>query len=199
MVSWLILRGRCRRCGSPISPVYPAVEILAATIALWGYAVCEGWATVWGAVLGWQLLALGAIDARTMLLPRVLTTGLIGSGLAVAFIATPGWPVDQLVGALAGYLAFQTIAAAYRHLRRREGMGAGDAKLLAGLGAWIGWQGLPTVVTYAAFCAFLFLAIRRVGGARLGADTALPFGPFLALGGWLVWLYGPIMVQASSR
>jgi leader peptidase (prepilin peptidase)/N-methyltransferase len=199
LLSWLLLRGRCRQCGSRVSTLYPATEALAAIIALWGLWICEGWAVPAAMLLGWQLLALALIDARTMLLPRTLTLGLMISGLTVSAATSAGWPLDQIAGAALGFFSFRIIALVYRRLRGREGMGMGDAKLLAGLGAWVGWEGLPTVTIYATLAALLYLAGRNVCGERIHAATALPFGPFLALGGWLVWLYGPFILQASSR
>jgi leader peptidase (prepilin peptidase)/N-methyltransferase len=100
--------------------------------------------------------------------------------------------VDHLIGAAAGFAVFAGIAAIYRRLRGREGLGLGDAKLLAALGAWVGWQGLPTIVLYAALAGLLWAIAGALRGAPLHARHRIPFGPFLSLAGWLVWLYGPL-------
>jgi leader peptidase (prepilin peptidase) / N-methyltransferase len=109
----------------------------------------------------------------------------------VAFALDPALVVSHLVGALAGFAAFAAIAFVYRRLRRREGLGLGDAKLLAAAGAWLGWQALPGLVVIAAVCALAVALARAVTGDRLSATTRIAFGSYLALAFWLVWLLGP--------
>jgi leader peptidase (prepilin peptidase)/N-methyltransferase len=114
-------------------------------------------------------------------------------GLGVAWLVDPGRLADHAVGALAGGLGFALIAWLYRRLRGREGLGLGDAKLLAAGGAWLGWQALPSVVTLAALAALaVALAGARTGG-KIAATTRIAFGPYLALAIWVVWLYGPLV------
>jgi len=193
---WVLRRGHCRACDAAIDPAYPLTEIGALALAAWAALVGFPSATLWAvAGLGWTLLALAAIDARRFLLPDVLTLPLVPAGLAVAY-AAPRWPVapaDAAIGAVAGFAALALIGLLYRRLRGREGIGLGDAKLLAAAGAWTGWQGLASVVLVAAAtglaAAVLAALIRR---RRLDPLARLPFGVFLALGLWLVVLYGPI-------
>jgi len=196
VLSWVAAKGRCRHCSHGIGWFPLAIEIAAVAVALWSVAVPPGWLALAGAGLGWTLLALAWIDARNLLLPDVLTLSLAATGLVVAGLIHPALIIDHLIGAAAGFAAFAGIAALYRRMRRRDGLGLGDAKLLGALGAWTGWQGLPTVVLYAAAAALLGALARslvRPGRhTRLRARLRLPFGPFLCLAGWLVWLYGPL-------
>jgi leader peptidase (prepilin peptidase)/N-methyltransferase len=189
---WLINRGRCRHCGRRISWFYPAIEVAATLVALWSLLVLPGWLAWAGAGLGWTLLALGVIDARHLQLPDVLTLPLIPAGLAVAWAIDPAKVPGHALGALAGFLLVAAVAFVYRRLRRREGIGLGDAKLLAAAGAWVSWQGLPGIVLLAAAGGLAGALITGLLAGRLDARQELPFGPYLAGGLWLVWLYGPI-------
>ena len=193
LASWAATGGRCRHCGTPLEWFYPAVELAAIGIALVSLAVDSG-ADAWlDALLGIWLLALGWIDVRRWLLPDALTLPLIAAGLAAAAIWAPGDLIDRVAGVVCGYLGLRLAGWAYRHWRGREGLGGGDAKLLAAAGAWVGASGLPTVVFGAAAGALAMAAGLVLAGHALRRDTALPFGPFLAAAAWLVWLFGPVM------
>jgi leader peptidase (prepilin peptidase) / N-methyltransferase len=192
VVSWLACRGRCRHCGAPISVFYPAIELAALALAVWAALTLpadELWASC---ALGWGLLALAVIDARHFLLPDLLTLPLIAGGLLAAYIDDAASLVPHLFGAAIAYLFFAGVAILYRRLRGREGLGLGDAKLLAAGGAWVSWEGLPSVVLVgaAASLATVLILARRRGAVAL--DSRLPFGPGLCLGIWVVWLYGPL-------
>jgi leader peptidase (prepilin peptidase) / N-methyltransferase len=192
IASWLALRGRCRYCGASISWLSIAIEIAAIAVAVWAVSVAAGWMLWASCALGWILLALAMIDFRDGILPDALTLPLLLLGLAVTYFADVSRLTDAALGAAAGFLLFASIRWLYQRLRAREGMGLGDAKLLAAAGAWVGWQGLPSVVLIAtalALAAALVLALR---GRRITGDLSLPFGPALCVGLWLVWLYGPI-------
>jgi len=196
LVSWILLKARCRHCGAPVPASYPAVELAALLIALWALAVLPGWLAWAGAGLGWVLLALAAIDARHLTLPDGLTLPLVPAGLAVAWAVDPALLPDHLIGAAAGFLFVVAVGALYRRLRGREGIGLGDAKLFAAAGAWVSWQGLPSVLLLAAGAALIAeLAARtrrgQTGEAREGGRE-LPFGPWIAAGLWLTWMYGPL-------
>lgn len=142
-------------------------------------------------LLGWTLLALAWIDWRSLRLPNLLTLPLLGVGLAATHVLSPHALAGHVLGALGGYGLLAAVAHLYRRRRGRDGLGLGDAKLLAAGGAWLGWQALPgTLLAACAFALGLFLAL-RLAGRRGAADTALPFGPALALAIWLAWLYGP--------
>lgn len=193
LVSWVLLKARCRHCGAPVPAAYPAIELAAFAVALWALAVLPGWLAWAGAGLGWTLLALAAIDFRHRLLPDALTLPLIPAGLAVAWAIDPAMLLDRAIGAAAGFLFVVAVGAAYRRLRGREGIGLGDAKLFAAAGAWVSWQGLPAVLLLAAGAALLVELVGRVRrGARDGAERELPFGPWIAVGFWVTWLYGPL-------
>lgn len=145
-------------------------------------------------ILAAALVVLSAIDVRTLRLPDTLTLPLAVAGLA--FAAGLQWdiPVSWRLGAAAGgYLFVRGIDAGYKRLRGRSGIGQGDAKLLAAAGAWLGPEGLPATLLYACAGALLFVAARALAGQLTARTEALPFGPFLAGGIWLVWLYGPMV------
>jgi leader peptidase (prepilin peptidase)/N-methyltransferase len=194
IVSWLWARGRCRHCGGAIAIDNLALEIAALGLAAWAGWVMEGW-LIWATCgLGWCLLACAAIDFRHLLLPDGLTLPLLVAGLGVAGALAPGNLAGHALGAIAGFSVFAAIAWVYRRARGRDGLGLGDAKLVAALGAWVGWPGLPSVVLFAAVSAITAtLAVRKF---KAGGDSAQPiaFGPYLALSGWLVWLYGPLEI-----
>lgn len=193
VVSWATTGGRCRHCDARLGWFYPAIEIAALLVALWSLAVLPGWLAWAGAVLGWTLLALAWIDAEHYLLPDALTLPLIVAGLAVAWLNDPGSFVHHLIGAVVGFAAFAGLGWAYYSLRRRRGIGGGDVKLMAALGAWVAWPGLPTIVIYAALSGLALVLWQAARGRRIELGHRLPFGPHLCLGGWLVWLYGPLL------
>jgi leader peptidase (prepilin peptidase) / N-methyltransferase len=196
LLSWFLLRGRCRQCGTAISFFYPAVELATLGIAAWTVlAVPED--QIWpGCILGWTLLALAWIDARDYLLPDVLTLPLIVAGLGFAFLGDPEAMSGCLIGAVAGFLLFEATRLAYRLLRRREGLGAGDSKLLAASGAWVSWEGLPSVILIAALAGLAAALLHALVTRKpLTARTRLSLGTFLALGTWIVWLYGPLVAE----
>lgn len=192
IAGWLLNRGRCRHCGRAVSALYPAIEVMATLIALWSLALLPGWLAWASCGLGWTLLALSVIDARRLILPDELTLPLIPAGLAVAWAIDPDRLPEHALAAAAGFLLVAAIAMGYRRLRGREGIGLGDAKLLAGAGAWVSWQGLPGVVLLAASAGLVGALFWRLRAGSLSPQQELPFGPYLAGGFWLIWLYGPI-------
>jgi len=202
IVSWLIVGARCRYCNQPLGWFYPGIEVAALAIALASVLIDGGLADgglidggqgAWlDCVLGWWLLALAWIDLRSWLLPDSLTLPLIIGGLAAAFLFNPDQLTERALGAALGYLSLMAIAALYRALRGREGLGGGDAKLLAASGAWLGAAALPQVILFAALAALAAAACLRFAGVRLGLHSRLPFGPFLAFATWVMWLSGPL-------
>jgi len=192
ILSWLMAGARCRYCNQPLGWFYPGIELAALAIALAAVLIDGGQGAWLDCLLGWWLLALGWIDLRCWLLPDVLTLPLIIAGLAAAFLFNPDQLTDRALGAALGYLSLMAIAALYRALRGREGLGAGDAKLLAASGAWLGTAALPQVILLAALSALAAAGCLRLAGVRLGIHSALPFGPFLALATWALWLVSPI-------
>jgi leader peptidase (prepilin peptidase)/N-methyltransferase len=196
LFSWLLLKGRCRHCGAKLGAFYPLIELAAVGVALWALLTVPAplvWPT---AALGWVLLALAVIDVRHLILPDVLTLPLVPAGLAVAWWLDPEQLLHHALGAALGFLGFAGLAWAYRKARGREGLGLGDAKLLAAAGAWVSWTGLGSVLLWAAPLALVVsLAAGVIHGTlsdRLAGRSAVPFGGFLALGFWLTWIYGPI-------
>jgi leader peptidase (prepilin peptidase)/N-methyltransferase len=167
ILSWMLARGRCRQCGAAVSWFYPAMELTALGIAGWAVAGLPGWLAWAGAGLGWALLALAVIDARHTLLPDVLTLPLIPVGLLVIWMAEPAQLSHHAIGAVVGFAVFAAIAWAYRRIRGRDGLGLGDAKLLAAGGAWAGWMGLASIVVWASVLA---LIAALVSGAAVIPD-----------------------------
>ncbi len=200
LLSFALLRGRCRFCRAGIARFHVWVELAAVAVAAWAMAATgnvglqggglQGGGPLWAnCVLGWLLLALAWIDRDHLRLPDALTLPLVALGLLATWWLHPDAAADHALAAAAGYLAFRGVALAYRLLRQREGLGQGDAKLLAASGAWVGLAGLPTVVLGAAVIALSMTLAQRLF-QRHAADTPIPFGPYLALATWLVRLYG---------
>ena len=201
IVSYLILRGRCARCGVPISIRYPLVEgltgVLSAAVA-WEFGASLP--ALGGLVLTWFLIALTFIDLDHQLLPDSLTLPLMWIGLLMSLWGPQGAsasvPVDtqaSLIGAIGGYLSLWSVYHLFRLITGKEGMGYGDFKLLAALGAWMGWRMLvPIVLLAAAVGAVVGLIMLK----RRGESTATPiaFGPFLAAAGWLMLMFGQPLV-----
>lgn len=191
--SWLRFSGRCRHCGNPIGLFPPLIELLAFGVAIWASTSASGWVLVATACLGWVLLALAIIDWRHLLLPDVLTGFTAACGLVTIVLMDLARLPHHLAGAGLGYLSLAILALAYRKLRSREGIGEGDAKLFGALGMWVSWEGLPGILLLASAMAFCVVAVRLALGLATAPHTRLPFGTFLAAGGWLVWLYGPLV------
>lgn len=191
IVSFFALRRRCRACGAKLSFFYPLIELVAIVPVLWAALVQQGWLVGLSAVLGWILITLAAIDWRSFRLPDVLTLPLLVLGLVAAWFYDSGRWLDHAIGALAALLIFASLAAFYRALRGREGLGFGDAKFAAALGAFVAWQALPATVLLAAIFALCFYVARALIAPP--EDPRIPFGPFLAAGGWITWLYGPLL------
>jgi leader peptidase (prepilin peptidase) / N-methyltransferase len=191
ILSWVAAKGRCHYCRRSLGWFYPGIELAAVGVAL-SAVLADGGQGAWlDCLLGWALLTLGWIDIRRWLLPDVVILPLVIAGLAAAAAFEPEQLTGRALGAALGYLSLRAVAALYRVLRGREGLGQGDAKLLAASGAWVGAGALPQVILVAAISALIAAASLRLAGVRVTARSALPFGPFLALATWILWLYGP--------
>lgn len=190
IVSFLLLRGRCRSCGAAIPRRFLALELACPALGVWAVTVHSSAEGFLGALLAWQLLLLAVLDAEHFWLPRSLTIPLIVSGLAVA--AAQGVLADHALGAAIGFAGLSLLARAYRRVRGREGLGGGDAYLLAGGGAWCGALALPSILLIGALAGLAFVLVQRGRGRPVGGDQPVAFGVFLALGTWLTWLYGPL-------
>jgi len=195
VVSWLVLGGKCAGCKAPISARYPVVEVLGgllAACAVWRFGVTpQGIAAC---VLLWSLLALTMIDFDTQLLPDGITLPLLWAGLIANLWHTFAALPDAVIGAVAGYLSLWTIYWLFKLIRGKEGMGYGDFKLLAALGAWLGWQLLPVIVLLSSVVG------AGIGLALIvfkGRDHSVPlaFGPYLAIAGAVALFFGPTLVK----
>ena len=189
ILSWVILRARCAYCGWRIPARYPLVEAVTVVTGLcvlhaFGYE----WLTVALIVYTSSLIALGCIDLETQLLPDEITVPLLWGGLLTALAFGHVSPADSIVGAVVGYLALWIVYRGFKLLTGREGMGHGDFKLLAALGAWLGWQALPAVVLIASLTGLLYAAI-AILKRSIRRDQPIPFGPFLAAAGWVTLIF----------
>jgi len=192
VASFLLRRGRCRACGARIDPFHLRIELAALAVALWAFSR-DGADPVllWlDCALGWSLLALAWIDWECMRLPDALTLPLLLAGLGAAVALDPGGLAAHALGAIAGYGGLRAVASLYRQVRRRDGVGEGDAKLLAAGGAWLGWQALPDLLLIAALLGLCLAGAQWARGGDVGGERPIPFGPPLALAMWLLWLYG---------
>lgn len=195
IIGFLLTGGKCAACNAPISVRYPVVEIMGAAAGVGAVMLFgPGPAALAAAVFFWSLIALAVIDLETGFLPDAITLPFALAGLAVnawgLFVPWQG----ALIGAVVGYAAFWLIAEAFYRLRGVEGLGLGDAKLLAALGAWLGWQALPPIVFIGSIIGLFWALIVRLTGKKISAHTALPFGPALATGGAVVFV---IMAMAG--
>ncbi|MEK7266253.1 MAG: A24 family peptidase [Pseudomonadota bacterium] len=197
IVSYLAQSGRCRSCHAKIALRYPLVEALGGGVALASVAVFGvTWAALGSAVFGWALLALAFIDLETGYLPDAITLPLIGVGvLAGAFnLMVPLG--ESIIGAGAGYLAFRLIGIAYEKMRGRDGLGQGDAKLLAAIGAFGGWAILPAVVFAGALMTLAAIGAGALRGKEAPMDQPIAFGPGLCAAGFLVLILGRCVFNA---
>ncbi|MBY8823128.1 prepilin peptidase [Sphingomonas colocasiae] len=188
LLSFLVQRGRCRGCGARIDGRLVAIEIAAALIGASALFVSPDLVGLSGAIFGWILLALAVLDVEHFWLPDRLTLPLMAIGLIVAALVQPDHLHGRIIGAVVGYLGLSLVGWGYRKLRGREGLGGGDPKLLAGIGAWLGWQALPFVLLLASLAG---LATALGQGARQGglrATTRIAFGAMLAVASWPLWL-----------
>lgn len=192
IASFVALGGSCRSCKAPIARRYLALEVTCALLPVWAGLVHPGPMALAGAVLAWQLVLLCLLDAEHLWLPRAATLPLVASGVVVSTIDGAEAATHSLIGAAVGYASLAVIAAAYRRLRGRDGLGGGDAYMLAGSGAWVGWIGIPTTLLWASLAGLSLVVAGLAVGRPIRADQRLPFGVFLAAGTWLTWLYGPL-------
>ncbi|HEV7433200.1 MAG TPA: A24 family peptidase, partial [Steroidobacteraceae bacterium] len=203
VLSWLLLRGRCANCHTRISVRYPLIEALCGVLSVavvWKFGV--SWPGCGALLVTWCLIALTGIDLDHQLLPDSLTLPLLWGGLVAALgwnISTttnlPVSPADAIIGAAAGYVSLWSVYHLFRLCTGKEGMGYGDFKLLAALGAWLGWRMLlPIVLCSAAVGAVVGITLILLG--RRGRGVPIPFGPFLAAAGWLAMMWGPQWVSA---
>jgi leader peptidase (prepilin peptidase) / N-methyltransferase len=206
IISWLVLRGRCASCKAKISARYPLVELATGVLSSW-----VAWHFGFGApaacalLVTWALIALTGIDLDHQLLPDNITLPLAWAGLLAAVAigpmsdaALPVSPRDAIIGAVAGYISLWLVFHAFKLVTGKEGMGYGDFKLFAALGAWLGWKVLPLVIVLSATsgAALGILMIALKGRDR---RAPIPFGPYLAAAGWLAMMYGDALLNTYLR
>jgi leader peptidase (prepilin peptidase)/N-methyltransferase len=199
LLSWLVLRGRCRYCGTRISAQYPLVELLCgvlSAVVVWKFG--PTWAAAGGLLLTWTLIACAGIDVRTQLLPDQLTLPLLWLGLILALVPLFVGAKSAILGAAIGYLSLWSVYWLFKLLTGKEGMGYGDFKLLAALGAWMGPLAMLPVILLSSLIGAV------VGGSmilarRHQAQVPIPFGPFLAAAGWVWLVAGDVLLHGYLR
>lgn len=195
VLSWLVLGRKCSQCKNPISVRYPAVELLTAVLSTivafeLGYTT-TGLAFI---VATWLLIAMTFIDFDKMLLPDSLTLSLLWLGLGVSLFSDTLSSNSAVLGAMLGYFSLYSVYYVFKLLTGKEGMGHGDFKLLAALGAWVGWQQLPVIILFSSLVgAIVGIIIMLV--SKKDTNLAIPFGPYLAAAGWLTMLYGQYAID----
>ncbi|MBS0477999.1 MAG: prepilin peptidase [Proteobacteria bacterium] len=187
LLSALGLRGRCRDCGAAIDSRHWQIELGCAVLGVISGVAVPGPVGVAGAVFGWLLLALAALDVAEFWLPDRLTGTLAVAGLASTAIAPPEWP-DRLIGGVAGFASLWLIALAYRRLRGRDGLGGGDPKLFGAIGLWLGWAILPFVLLLACVVGLGAVLTARLRGQGVSSGDWVPFGALMAIAAYPVWL-----------
>lgn len=191
LASYVAARGRCHTCGGSITPLHPVVEALGLGVGMVAGFVAPGWAGVAGAVFGWLLLTLGALDWRAMWLPDPLNAALAAAGLVAGGLGLTPTLSDRLIGGVAGFAALWLVARGYRALRGQHGLGGGDPKLLGAIGLWLGWRGLAPTVLAACLLGLAGVVLWRLASGRsVDPFARLPFGTLLAPAAFLVWVVG---------
>lgn len=192
--SWILQKGKSRCCDRPLRSSLWLVESASLVVALWAVAATDGAVTPISIALGWVLIVLALVDFRTYRLPDALTLPLVLMGLGLCILGLTGDLLEHSLAAVLGYAAFWAIGRAYFSLRNVTGLGLGDAKFLAGIGAWTGLSGLLSALLIACFLALLQACMTQRSMTR---QTSVPFGPALCAGFWVTWLHGPLVMSAA--
>lgn len=196
VVSFIVQKGRCAACRAPISPRYPIVEATGALVAVAAIAAFGLTATALAAaIFGWALVALAFVDLETGYLPDAINYPLLAAGLCANAAGLFAPIFDAVIGAVVGFASFSAIGAAFEKLRGKEGLGLGDAKLLAAIGAWGGWVILPAVVLIGALATLAAIFFERRRGKPASFDQPVPFGPGLCAAGFIALLAAPRFVS----
>jgi leader peptidase (prepilin peptidase)/N-methyltransferase len=204
VLSFVLLRGRCAHCHGRISMRYPAIELATALVSLVvAWHLGPTWQTAAALPFSWTLLALAVIDIDRKLLPDSLTLPLLWAGLLVSLFSVDGAALftdlrSSVIGAVAGYLSLWSVYQLFKLITGKEGMGYGDFKLLAALGAWLGWQVLPLIILLSAACGALLGVAAMVIGGR-SRHVPIPFGPYLAAAGWIALLWGEQLMSLYGQ
>jgi leader peptidase (prepilin peptidase)/N-methyltransferase len=195
VISFLLLRGKCSGCGTPISIRYPLIELgtgILSAFAVWHFG--WQWSALGALILLWALIALAAIDFDTQLLPDSITLPLLWAGLAFNLHGVMTDLTSATLGAMIGYLALWSVFWAFKLATGKEGMGYGDFKLLAALGAWLGWEMLPAIILLSSLVGAA-VGIGLIIFAKHGRHIPIPFGPYLAGAGLIALFWGQVLTQ----
>ena len=195
ILSWLMLRGKCSGCSAPISMRYPLVEAVTGILtafAAWHFGF--GWAAAGAILFVWAMVALTGIDFDTQLLPDSITLPLVWLGLLFNLSGTYTSLSSAVIGAVAGYLSLWSVYWGFKLTTGKEGMGFGDFKLLAAIGAWLGWQMLPLTILLSSFVGAI-VGIGLIVLAKRGRNVPIPFGPYLAAAGLIALFWGKPLTQ----
>jgi leader peptidase (prepilin peptidase)/N-methyltransferase len=195
VISYLVLRGKCAGCAAPISPRYPLIELLAACLSgfvAWRFGF--SWTTAAALLFVWAMIALAFIDLDTFYLPDDITLPLLWAGLLANMGAAIVDLPTAVIGAVAGYLSLWLVYWGFKFATGKEGMGYGDFKLLAAIGAWLGWKMLPVVILLSSFVGAI-VGISLIVFARHERSKPIPFGPYLVLGGLIAMFWGDALVK----
>jgi len=190
VISWLLLRGKCGNCKNPISAQYPLVELLTAVLSLlvaWKFGASMQ--TCFALVFTWSLICLALIDLHTTLLPDSITLPLMWLGLLISLYPVFVNTHQALIGAAAGYLSLWLVFQTFKLITGKEGMGFGDFKLLAALGAWLGWVKLPIIILLSSLAGAV-IGITMMVFFKHRRDKPIPFGPYLAIAGFIALIWG---------
>ena len=199
IISYLLLRGRCSKCGIHISCRYPIIEGITALLSIivaWHFGFT--WQTAAALLLTWALICLTMIDFDHYLLPDNLTLPFVWIGLLLALFGIFTQPVDAIIGAISGYLILWSVYWAFKLLTGKEGMGYGDFKLLALLGAWMGWQALPIIILLSSLVGAI-VGVLLIVFKNHDKSKPIPFGPYLAAAGWICLLWGNDITEIYMR
>jgi len=195
VLSWLMLRGKCSGCANPISARYPSIELLTGLLSLVvALYIPYGLQLAGALILTWTLVALTFIDIDKMLLPDQITLPLLWLGLFLNVNYAWVTPSDAIIGAIVGYLSLWSVYWGFKLLTGKEGMGYGDFKLLAAFGAWFGWQSILAIVLLSSFAGAI-IGISQIALKKHVKGNPIPFGPYLAIAGWLYLICGDQLVD----
>ncbi|SFI96049.1 leader peptidase (prepilin peptidase) / N-methyltransferase [Sphingomonas sp. NFR04] len=198
VLSYLVQRGRCSHCSARIAPSHWLTEVLGLAIGGIAGLAAPGVEGAAGAVFGWLLLALAALDLAAFWLPNGLNAALALVGLGVGAMGIGAPLPERVIGGIAGFAVLWLVARGYKALRGRQGLGGGDPKLFGAIGCWLGWENLPMVLLAASLIGLAAVLALLVVGRRVRASDRLPFGVMLALGAWAVWLAPQLVPPATS-
>lgn len=189
VISAALQRGKCRHCGAAIDRRHLAIELAGAIVGGVAFGVWPGLSGLAGALFGWMLIALIALDVAHYWLPDKLTLPLLIIGLGIGFAGIDPPLVDRIWGAAGGYLSLALIAYVYKQVRGGDGLGGGDPKLLGAIGAWLGWQALPMVLLGGSGVGLLYVLFRSLQGRPMTATDRLPLGALMALAAFPLWIW----------